>query len=95
MEMPYKTLKSKNLSSLVNVIKVITVLSYIGLAISLLFIILANIGVAVFHGALLLPYSLLGLLLSGLVAILVSFEETYRLKVLNGSRVRESDIKNQ
>ena len=92
MEMPYKDLKSKNLSSLVNVIKVTTVLCYIALAISLLVVILANIGVVSPHGALMLPYSVLGLLLSGLVAIFVSLEETFRLKVLNEGRVRESDI---
>lgn len=92
MEMPYKDLKSKNLSSLVNVIKVVTVISYIILAISLVIVVFANVGLIPVTGALMLPYAILGLLLSGFLAILVSLEETFRLKVTNSIQTKESDL---
>ena len=92
MDIPYKDLKSKNLSSLVNVIKVVTVISYIILAISLVIVVLANVGLIPAIGALMLPYAILGLCLSGFLAILVSFEETYRLKVTNSTETKENDL---
>ena len=89
IEVPYKDLKSKNLTSLVNVIKIVTVLSYIGLVSSLVTIILMYLGVNSFGGSLLLPVSILGLLISGLFAIFVALEESYRLKVTTQIEISE------
>jgi hypothetical protein len=91
MEMPYKDLKSKNLTSLVNVIKLVTVLSYAGLVTSLIAIIPMNLVVETHGGSALLLMSIFGLFLSGLLAICVSLEESYRQKVTTQIEISGKD----
>jgi hypothetical protein len=55
-------------------------------------VVFANVGLIPVTGALMLPYAILGLLLSGFLAILVSLEETFRLKVTNSIQTKESDL---
>jgi hypothetical protein len=85
MQLPYKDLYSKNLSSLITIIKIITVWGYIGFAVSVVGEVLRLFSIKLFNPSLMLV-SVIALLLAGLFALLVSFEESYRVKKLAEKR---------
>ena len=84
MEMPYKDLISGRLQSLVTTIKLLTVIGYIGVFLSAIGLI--NMFLMVFNfyffSYQLFIGSIVVLMVSGILAFLVSIEESYRQKVL-------------
>ena len=84
MRLPYSDLKSERLQSLVTVIKVFTIIGYAGLLISIVAI--SNLILPIFNvfffGFPFLIGSLVLLVISGVLALCVSAEETYRIRSL-------------
>ncbi len=90
MKMPYKDLKSERLQSLVTVIKLLTLAGYFGFLLSAIGLVNMFIGYAMFIGYFnfyLFSYhlfigSVILLVTSGILALLVGAEESYRQKVM-------------
>ena len=80
MEMPYKSLTSKNLGSLVTIIRIVTIIGYIGILVSILGGVLEMFSIDVLYLSLFAP-SVYALFIAGFFAILVGLEESYRHKV--------------
>ena len=78
MDLPYKTLTSKRLSSLVKIIRVSTIIGVVGIAISILSTLLHLFSIKFLNPGLFVPSFTL-IFISGILAVLVSFEESYRV----------------
>jgi hypothetical protein len=91
MKLPYKELHSEHLESLVTIIRIFTILGYLGLGLSLVSFVLSFFSIKFTHPSLIfISFSVL--LISGLFAILVSFEESYRVKSNRLVSEKDNDI---
>jgi len=90
MELPYQNLKSKNLGSLIAIVRTVTIIGYIGFAISILGLVLEAFSVSYIDSTLLFK-SVLLMLVAGFFAFLISIEESYRLQIELAKTRQSSD----
>ena len=89
---PYPNLKSKHLSTLLNIVRVCTVFGMLSFLASIVLTVLNLTGT--YYGALfLVPLFALSIgvmLVSGIFALLVAYEESYRIRVAKMVNVNET-----